>query len=44
MINGASTEFAGGQIYKHNRQFTGVFTNTPIKVLQDSTTESAYLS
>lgn len=35
MISNASTEFSGGQVYKHTRQFFGVFTNTPKKVLQD---------
>ena len=44
LINKASTEFVGGQIYKHNREFTNILTNTPIKVLQDGTKISASLS
>lgn len=44
MISDASSEFSGGQIYKHNRQFYGVFTDTPKMVLQTGSIINTYLS
>ncbi len=37
VISSATTDFQGGQIYKHSRQFNGMFTNTPLKILQNGT-------
>lgn len=44
IVNKASSTFSGGQIYNHKRSFVSIITDTPIKVLQDSTILNAYLS
>ncbi len=43
-ISNASSELSAGQIYKHSRQFHGIFTDTPKKIRQDGTEEITLLT
>lgn len=43
-ISNASSEFSGNQIYRHSRQFHGIFTDTPKKIRQNGTEEKTLLT